>query len=235
MLTFVLPAHNEAALIGETLQAVHDAAAAIDIEYEIIVVADACTDETAAIASDAGARVLQVAHRQIAATRNAGAAAALGEALVFIDADTLIDAAVLQAALSQLQAGAAGGGACVRLRGQLSWYERWAESFFIHVFRLSRIAPGCFVFCTRPAFDAAGAFDMRYYAGEDVAFSRALARQGRFVILKQAVRTSARKLRTFSALEHLQLALRFAWRGRGVLRSRDALALWYGERRRERP
>ena len=76
---------------------------------------------------------------------------------------------------------------------------------------------------------------MRFYAGEDVAFSRALSRQGRFVILRESVRTSARKLRTFSAFEHLKLAMRFAWRGRRLLHSRDALDLWYGERRREEP
>ncbi|MET0813909.1 MAG: glycosyltransferase [Pseudoxanthomonas sp.] len=235
MLSFIVPAHNEAALIGATLQAAHAAAATLAIEYEIVVVADACSDDTAAIASDAGARVLRVEHRQIATTRNAGAAEAMGGTLVFIDADTLIDAKVLEAALSELQTGAAGGGAGVRLLGELSWYERWAETFFLHVFRLTRIAPGCFVFCRRAAFEATGGFDTRYYAGEDVAFSRALARQGRFVILTQAVRTSARKLRTFSAFEHLQLALRFLWRGRRALHSRDALALWYGERRRERP
>jgi glycosyltransferase involved in cell wall biosynthesis len=235
MLSFIVPAHNEAALIDATLHAVHGAAAALALEYEIIVVADACSDDTAAIASDAGAHVLQVEHRQIATTRNAGAAEAIGEAFVFIDADTLIDAPVLQAALAELHSGAVGGGAGVRLLGVLSWYERWAENFFRHVFRLTRIAPGCFVFCTRPAFESAGGFDTRYYAGEDVAFSRALARQGRFVILHESVRTSARKLRTFTAWEHLGLAVRFVFRGRRVLRSREALALWYGERRQERP
>jgi GT2 family glycosyltransferase len=103
----------------------------------------------------------------------------------------------------------------------------------VWAFRRAGIAPGCFVFCTRVAFDAVGGFDPTYYAGEDVAFSRALARHGRFVILREAVRTSPRKLRTFGAAEHLRLALRFALRGRGLLRSRDHLDLWYGTRRDE--
>ncbi len=234
MISFILPAHDEAALIGSTLQALHVAAADLGISFEIIVVDDASSDGTDAIALQGGARVLRVEYRHIAATRNAGAAAAHGDRLFFVDADTHIDATVLRAALAALDAGAVGGGAGVRLLGNVAWHERLGEAFFIHLFRLVRIAPGCFVFCTRAAFDAAGGFNLRYYAGEDVAFSRALARQGRVVILRETVRTSARKLRTFTALEHLKLALRFAIRGRRLLHSRDALALWY-ERRRERP
>ena len=87
------------------------------------------------------------------------------------------------------------------------------------------------MFCTRTAFDAAGGFDEAWFAGEDVALSRALARQGRFVILREAVYTSARKLRTFSWREHLRLIGQFVLHGRGMLRSRDSLALWYGKRR----
>jgi glycosyltransferase involved in cell wall biosynthesis len=235
MISFILPAHNEAALLGATLDALRASAEALHLSFEIIVVDDASSDGTDAIALRSGARVLRVEHRQIAATRNAGAATAQGDQLFFVDADTHINATVLRAALAALEAGAAGGGAGVRLLGKVAWQERWGETFFIHLFRLTRIAPGCFVFCTRTAFDATGGFDQRFYAGEDVAFSRALSRQGRFVILRETVRTSARKLRTFTALEHLTLALRFALRGRRVLHSRDALALWYGERRRERP
>lgn len=235
MISFILPAHNEAALLGATLDALRVAAEELRLSFEILVVDDASTDGTGALAATAGARVLRVEYRHIAATRNAGAAAAVGNRLFFIDADTHIDATVLRAALAALETGAVGGGAGVRLLGNVSWHERWGETFFIHLFRLTRIAPGCFVFCTRTAFDATGGFDQRYYAGEDVAFSRALSHQGRFVILRETVRTSARKLRTFTALEHLALALRFALRGRRVLHSRDALALWYGERRRERP
>jgi len=74
-------------------------------------------------------------------------------------------------------------------------------------------------------------FDERYYAAEDVAISRALARHGRFVILREAVWTSDRKLRTFTVTDHLRLLLRIARRGRGALRSREHLAPWYDKRR----
>lgn len=233
VLSFIVPAHNEARLLGATLDALHAAASGVGERYEVIVVDDDSTDATAAIARQHGAVVLPVAHRHIAATRNAGARLATGEALFFVDADTVIDAAVVGAALQALREGAAGGGAAVGLRGDVAAHERSAAGLFAWLFRVMRIAPGCFIFCTRAAFDAAGGFDQAYYAGEDVAISRALAKQGQFVILRHTVMTSARKLRTFSVAEHLRLVGRFLIGGRRVLTSRRDLALWYGERRDE--
>ncbi len=235
MISFIVPAHDEARLIGATLQALRAAADAVGEAYEIVVVDDASTDGTAQIAQAGGARVIGVEHRHIAAARNAGAQAALGERLVFVDADTLVDATVVRAALAALQGGAVGGGAAVRLQGDAARHAQLAAGLFVWLFRLTRIAPGCFLFCTRSAFDAVGGFNQAYYAGEDVAMSRDLARHGRFVILREAVRTSARKLSTFSAWEHLRFLLRFAWRGRRMLRSRQGLELWYGKRRQGPP
>jgi glycosyltransferase involved in cell wall biosynthesis len=231
MWSFIFPAHDEAPLLGATLDAVHAAARACDVPYECIVVDDASTDGTADVANAHGARVVSVSFRHIAATRNAGTAAAQGTRLCFVDADTRIDADVLRAAIAALDAGAVGGGCAVRLDGELRWGVRAFTASLMHVFRWMRVTPGCFVFCTRASFDAAGGFDTRYYAGEDVAFSRALATVGRVAILRESVVTSNRKLRTFGVLDHLRLMLRFALRGRRILRSRDHLALWYDKRR----
>ena len=230
MISFIVPAHNEARLLGATLEALHAAAGALRLDGEVIVVDDDSSDGTAQVARAHGARVLQVRHRHIAATRNAGARAAGGDRLCFVDADTLVDAVVLRAALQALDDGAVGGGAAVRLQGPLAPHERLVEAWSIHLFRLTRIAPGCFVFCTREAFEAAGGFDEDYYAGEDVALSRALARQGRFVILREAVVTSSRKLRSHSIAEHFRLVGRFLLSGRRMLSSRRHLDFWYDRR-----
>ena len=231
VLSFIVPAHDEAPLIGATLDALRTAARSLELDYEIVVVDDASTDDTAAIAEAAGARVVRVDHRHIAAARNAGALAARGDRFVFVDADTRVDAAVVGAAMTAMDAGAVGGGAAVRLLGDVAWHERWFTALLMVAFRITRIAPGCFLYCTRAAFDAVGGFDERYYAAEDVALSRTLARHGRTVILREPVWTSDRKLRTFGAVEHLRLMLRFALRGRRILRSREHLAMWYDKRR----
>ena len=233
MLSLIVPAHDEAARLPATLQALHAAASATvgTGGYEIVVVDDASSDGTGEVASAAGARVLRVEYRHIAATRNAGAREARGDTLVFVDADTRVDAALLRAALVALEAGAVGGGATVALRGPLAWHVRAGLAASNWLLRRMRAAAGCFVFCRRDAFEAVGGFDERWYAAEDIALSRALATQGRFVVLRERVSTSARKLRSHPLREHLWLLLRFAVRGRGLLRSRDALGLWYGGRR----
>ncbi|MCT8286348.1 glycosyltransferase [Xanthomonas translucens pv. translucens] len=231
MISFIVPAHDEAALIGDTLAWLHIAADALRLDYETLVVADACSDDTAQIARRHGAQVLDVQLRHIAAARNAGAAASRGRYLLFVDADTRVNTPLLAAALRALHTGAVGGGAQVQLLGDIAWHERMAQTVFAWLFRRTGIAPGCFLFCKRSAFDAAGGFDERYYAGEDVALSRALARRGRLVILREPVHTSDRKLRSFSKREHLGLLLQLLRRGRGMLRSRDALGFWYGQRR----
>ena len=233
MLSFILPAYNEERYLPATLTALREAVAAIGMTHEIIVVDDGSTDATASTATAHGATVLRVEHRHIAAARNAGAQHAQGTQLIFIDADTHVDTAVLRAALNALESGAVGDGATVRLQGTPAWHERWTANTFTWLLRRCRIAPGCFIFCTRAAFDAAGGFDEIYFAAEDVAISRALGRQGRFVILRESVATSDRKLRTFSLKDHFGLLLRMAIHGRKVLHSRKDLKLWYEDRRKD--
>src|SRR5260221_13233142 len=82
-ISFVVPAHNEEALIGRALEAINASARAVGEPFEIIVVDDASTDRTADIARDGGAHVISVGYRQIARTRNAGAQAARGDILIF--------------------------------------------------------------------------------------------------------------------------------------------------------
>lgn len=83
----VVPAYNEGDLVGACVRALVDQSVPRE-QYEVIVVDDASTDGTAAIATGAGAdRVLAIEHGGAAAARNAGLAAAAGELVLFTDAD----------------------------------------------------------------------------------------------------------------------------------------------------
>jgi glycosyltransferase involved in cell wall biosynthesis len=231
VISFIVPAYNEEQLLSATLDAIHSAAREIAQPYEIIVADDASTDRTAAIARERGARVVPCEHRQISRVRNTGARASTGDILIFVDADTIISAQTVRASLEALRGGAVGGGATLHVAGRLPW---WGPPLIFAVgesMRLFRWAAGCYVFCTRVAFDAAGGFDERLFATEEIALSRALGRIGRVVILREMVVTSGRKLRTHSGWELVRLFAGLFRYGTGLLRRRDRLSLWYGERR----
>src|SRR4029453_4170295 len=70
MISIIIPAYNEEALLDGTLTAIRAAAETLASPYEVIVVDDGSTDRTAAIASAHGARVVTVKLRHIAAARN---------------------------------------------------------------------------------------------------------------------------------------------------------------------
>jgi glycosyltransferase involved in cell wall biosynthesis len=249
MYSFIIPAHNEEALIGRTIDAIVAAcagvagiapsgrAAAGDVPgpaYEIIVADDASTDRTAEIARGKGVQVVQVNHRKIAATRNSGARAATGDVLVFVDADTFISGPVLAAAIAAIDRGAVGGGAAVSFDGSIPFYGRALLRVFLFAFRHLRFTGGCFLFCTRQAFDAAGGWNESVYAGEELYLCAALKKfkgRRRFVILREAVLTSGRKLRTHTVSEVLGVFVRIAIRGPKAVQTREGLDLWYAERR----
>jgi glycosyltransferase involved in cell wall biosynthesis len=231
MISFIIPAYNEEVLLGQTLRAVNGAARALGEPFEVIVADDASTDRTAAVAQEQGARVVSVRRRQIAATRNAGAGAASGEVLIFVDADTTVTEAAVRAAVRAVRRGAVGGGCAFRFDGRLPLYGRLMTAMAPPLYRALGLASGCFLFCTGAAFRAAGGFDERLFGAEEAALSRALRRQGRFVVLRHSVTTSGRKLRAHSAREVLGLLARLALAGPKSVRQRKGLELWYGERR----
>jgi glycosyltransferase involved in cell wall biosynthesis len=232
MISFIVPAHNEEAWSGRCISAIRSALRAIHAPYEILVVDDASTDATSLIARQQGARVVRVAHRQIAATRNSGARRARGNIFFFVDADTLVNIRAIQAALRGVRAGAVGGGCFPRFEGALPvWVRQWMPVLE----RLCRwwhfLPSGACLFCTRRAFELAGGFNEDYYAAEDVAFVATLRRQGRFIIPAQTVVTSGRKVRAHSFLSIGSLATRMVLLGPRGLRSRRGLEYWYAPER----
>ncbi len=231
MLSFVVPAFNEEHELPATLAAIRAAAEASAQPYEIVVVDDDSSDATAAVAQRAGARVVPVRCRQIAAVRNAGAHAARGDVLFFVDADTRIAPAHVLGALQVLQAGGAGGGARVAIGGEI---PRWAQIFaylFSKIYFGLNLGAGAFLFTSRDCFTRAGGFDEQYFAGEEIYFSKALKKLGKFVLLSDPVVTSGRKLRTYSGRYVLWQSVQIILGGKGAVRSRKKLGLWYEGKR----
>ena len=232
MLSLIVPAYNEEVMIGETLRTLVASARSVGEPFELIVVDDASTDATAEIARAHGAAVVRVEQHRISAVRNAGARAAQGDVFLFVDADTLVPAATLVQMLDALRQGAVGGGARVRFDEQgLGPWSHAVVAFGCWVMYRLRLAGGCFLFARREAFDAAGGFDERYFASEEIHFALALKKIGRFAMLPAAVLSSGRKLRLFSGWQMLRQMLRLAAGGLRAVRRREGLEFWYDGRR----
>src|SRR5574344_630750 len=106
--SIILPAKNEAAAIGATVEKIHVQLARMNLEAsaEVLVVNDGSTDDTAAVAQAAGARVVHHPYSQgNGAAIKTGARAAQGDVLVFMDADGQHDPADIPLLLERLNQG----------------------------------------------------------------------------------------------------------------------------------
>jgi glycosyltransferase involved in cell wall biosynthesis len=234
MISFIVPAHNEELELPATLAAIHAAAMDVAQPYQIIVVDDASTDATSEIAMRAGAKVVRIERRQIAAARNAGGHAAQGDYLFFVDADTRINRAHVTEGIAALEAGYAGGSARVAMDGFIPVWGRILLRGFSSVYFGLNLGAGAFLFTTRRNFEAISGFDEQYFAGEEVYFSLALKKLGGFKVLREPIVTSGRKLRMYPAKQFLRNFFGVIIGGPRAVRSRAKLRLWY-DGKREKP
>ena len=115
-ISVIVPAFNEERLLGETLHQVSRAMtpfAQRQWATELIVCDNNSTDRTAEVARAAGARVVFEPVNQIARARNCGAAAATGDWLIFVDADSHPGAELFEDVAAQIESGRRlAGGSC---------------------------------------------------------------------------------------------------------------------------
>lgn len=229
--SFIIPAYNEEDFIVGTVQAIHQSCDA-SLEYEILVINNQSTDQTANLAQANDARVIDEEIRQISRVRNRGGQEAKGKYLIFIDADTQINKAVLDETLLHLRSGqAVGGGAALVLDQHLRKGDKLVTTIWGAISKTFNLAAGAYIYCLKEAWEEVGGFDETFYAAEDVQFSRDIKKWGhkremKFVVVKAAVVTSARKLQWHSRW-HILKSLFAAALIPGGLRSRKRLDFWY--------
>jgi rSAM/selenodomain-associated transferase 2 len=187
LISVIIPTLNEEASIAATIDAARGAAAC-----EIIVADGGSTDRTVALARDRVERVIEVP-RGRALQMNAGAAAARGEVLLFVHADTILPAGY-DAAISTQMADPAVVGGRFDVTLVPSSPLLWLTGELINLrSRLSKIATGDqAIFVRRTVFEAIGGYE-EIPLMEDIAFTRALKRQGKIACLRQRVVTSSRR------------------------------------------
>jgi hypothetical protein len=213
LVSFVVPARDEAAHLPETLDAIE----ALDTSdtHEVVVVDGNSTDRTAAIAAGRGARVLDQSGGGIGAARTQGGRAARGEWLVFVDADTRLDPAFLDEMLAFLrERDLDAGTARCRVTGDPR--GRVLELLYNHAFprKDNPILPGFATVVRRDAFERVGG--VPDVPSEDRAFSHALAADHAIGFHPSVlVETSARRVASAGLLgttvRYFWLDLRMFW------------------------
>lgn len=193
-LSVVIPALDEETVLGRTLGALRQSTPG-----EVIVVDGGSRDGTAALARAAGAIVID-SPRGRGRQMNIGAAAAGGEILLFLHADTLLPASFPQAIEKALKRpGAAGGAFSLAIDG-----PEISLALVAHLSNLrSRLLHLPYgdqaLFTTKKMFRAAGGFPEMPIM-EDFVFVRRLSRLGKIVVLPEKAVTSARRWQNMGVL-----------------------------------
>ncbi|MEO6823531.1 MAG: glycosyltransferase [Nitrosospira sp.] len=240
-LSIIIPAFNEERLIESCLESVSASLAANNksgFTSETIVVDNNSTDNTAELAQQAGARVVFEPINQIGRARNAGAAEATGDWLLFVDADSILNPGLLGDILQLIEDGrSVGCGSTIKMQGLPLWAD-WSLRLWTGLSLLFRWAAGALLVCRSDAFRDVGGFNQELFAADEIALSKLLKNWGRqrglqFSILsRHPLESSSRKLKLYSGWEHACQILRVLRHPRRSLQDKKHLSIWYDGRRK---
>ena len=239
-ISVIVPAYNEEKLIAATLRGIRAAMDSFSQRgwtAEMIVCDNNSTDGTAALARAAGAQVVFEPVNQIARARNTGAAAATGDWLVFVDADSHPTPELFAEAAQQMEGGRCLAGGCTVRYDERHFLADCATAGWNILSRMRRWVAGSFIFCEGEAFRKVGGFSLELYASEEIDLSKKLNKlareQGREVVIlhRHPMLTSARKMRLYSPGELLAFTSKAVFSPRQTVTSREACGPWYDGRR----
>jgi glycosyltransferase involved in cell wall biosynthesis len=239
-ISIVVPAFNEERLLPQSLASIKAASAAFTAAgwgAELIVCDNNSTDRTAEIAASEGAIVVFEPVNQISRARNAGAARATGDWLLFVDADSFPTRDLFAGVVTAIASGACiAGGATVRVDLEGLFYDA-AIGWWNFVSRTLRWAAGSFIFCETAIFREIGGFTEKLYAAEEINLFRRLKRlarrRGRSIVIlhHHPLLTSSRKAHLYTIPEMLRFWTRTVLAGGRTLRSSNESFPWYDGRR----
>ena len=202
----VVPAHNEENYLLSCLESIKNQDYAG--EYEVIVVDNASTDNTAQIARDWGAKVVYEGKRSPACARQKGAEVATGKIIAFIDADTQAPAhwlsTIVWRFLCEPETVVISGpyaycdvGRIARIASYGNFISIIIDQLFRKAFNKGSAVWGCNFAVRRSVLLEIGGFDtsIRFY-GEEYELSLRLKKAGKGGIIPRLfVLTSARRLK----------------------------------------
>lgn len=212
-LSIIIPAYNEEKYIEKTLQSIY---AQSFNDYEIIVVANGCTDKTEEILKKHQQLHQQQNHQQhqqhqhhplirylslpkanVSVARNAGAVNAQSDLLLFLDADTQLDSNSLQYIHQHYQNGLAVGLAVATTKARpdvQGWKFRLALGLK-NIYNSLRLYQGCSgaLLCRKEDFQKVGGYDPELMVREHRKLILQLKKLGGYTCLDTRVTTSMRR------------------------------------------
>ena len=192
-LAFVIPAYNEEALIGDCVQSVCDELDRSGVPAEIVVVDNASTDNTAAIAGRfERVRVVTETRKGIVWARKAGYEATTAPLVANIDADNMLTPGWSTTVIREFEADPE----LVALSGPFIYHDLsplhrlWVRFFYCgayvaylvnrFVLKVGSMLQGGNFIIKRTAWDQAGGFDTKIdFYGEDIDVAVRLFRIGK--------------------------------------------------------
>lgn len=200
----IVPARNAATTLPRCLDAL--VAQATD-DVELIVADDNSSDDTAAIVSRYPVRLIELPqHSGASAARNRGAEASRGEVLLFIDADVVLAPGGMcrvVATMARPEVGALIGSydADPDDVSTVSRFKNLAHHYFHQRSHLNATTFwGACGAVRRECFFAAGGFDEKFWAIEDVELGYRLVDRGVFIVLDPGLQVKHLKRWTLASL-----------------------------------
>jgi glycosyltransferase involved in cell wall biosynthesis len=193
-LSIIIPTLNEAARLPGLLHTLLSQTRPPD---EIIIADAGSTDETIALAAQAGVKV--VPGGKPAVGRNAGARAATGTLLLFLDADVILDPEFIEVLLHEFSKRHLGTATTfIAPVETTSAYHLLCEITNLYLLIMQPVsphAPGFCILTRRTVFDQVNGFDESVLLAEDHRYVQQAARIAPFGVLgKATVRTSMRRI-----------------------------------------
>jgi glycosyltransferase involved in cell wall biosynthesis len=206
MISFIIPCYNEEKHIKDCIRSIRKNV--WYVPYEIIVVDNNCTDNTAKIAEKEQAFVIKETRKGVVFARQAGYQAAKGRLIANIDADSKITSAWLWEALSGLS-----DDNVVAVTGPLEYEDvssslRMMTKFYYALAKISNDRIGVFLqggnaIIRKSALDEVGGYDTSIaFYGEDTMTAKRIQHLGKIVFNPRMITTtSPRRLKDQGVLK----------------------------------
>lgn len=184
-LSIIIPTYNEEKYLPKLIQSIKDQNFS---DYEIIVADAQSSDDTRKIAESFGCKVIEGGSPAVG--RNSGAKTALGEYLLFLDADVILTEGYLEAALNEFEENHQGIGITQLIPLSDSRKDKllhdFANLFMRSVESIKPHGAGCFgILTTKKLHEDVDGFDETYDFGEDSNYIEKIAKISPFRVLRE--------------------------------------------------